>query len=169
MAGVSVGGKSETLSLNIMPMLDVFSILIVFLLMSYSTDPISVDPPAGLVVPRSSTIRSLDEQPVVIVTEQEVFVNDKKVATIGPDGDVTKEDLEKGQGAIYAVFEELEKLAEQNKAIRRRLDGEEKPNIDALTLEMDKGHNFKLMKRIMLSAQQAEFITFKLMVEKEKR
>jgi hypothetical protein len=34
-------------------------------------------------------------------------------------------------------------------------------------MEMDKGHRFKLMKRIMLSAQQADFVQFKLMVQKE--
>ena len=34
-------------------------------------------------------------------------------------------------------------------------------------MEMDQSHRFKLMKRIMLAAQQAEFITFKLMVSKQ--
>jgi hypothetical protein len=32
---------------------------------------------------------------------------------------------------------------------------------------MDKAHRFKMMKRVMLSAQQAEFVVFKLSVQKE--
>ena len=39
--------------------------------------------------------------------------------------------------------------------------------MSTLTMEMDRSHRFKLMKRIMLAAQQAEFITFKLMVAKQ--
>ena len=40
----SVGGDSDNhLSLNLTPMLDIFSILVTFLLMSYSTDPVNHD------------------------------------------------------------------------------------------------------------------------------
>jgi biopolymer transport protein ExbD len=38
--------------------------------------------------------------------------------------------------------------------------------LDTLTLEADKKTQFKLIKRVMLTAQQAEFISWKLAVEK---
>jgi hypothetical protein len=154
--------NDEGVSLNLMPMLDIFSILITFLLMSYSTDPVSYDISAGLELPDSVTITALDELPSIIVTKNEIMVNDKKVATI-LGGDVPEKD--RSQGAVYPVFVELEKLAEANKRVFRGKEDKTKTSI--LTMEMDQSHQFKLMKRIMLAAQQAEFVTFKLMVARE--
>lgn len=165
MAGVSTGDGGTNLRLNIMPMLDVFSILVTFLLMSYSTDPVSYDVTSGLELPDSATMTALDEIPVISVTQNEILVNDKKVAAI-LDGDVQKKD--RSQGAVYPVFEELEKLAKANKRLMEQGSSEvDKAKMSTLTMEMDQSHQFKLMKRIMLSAQQAEFITFKLMVARQ--
>lgn len=164
MAGVSTD-SGESLSLNLMPMLDIFSILITFLLMSYSTDPVNYDTNAGMELPESNTLTALDEMPSIIVTKTTILINDRQVATI-QGGDVP-ESL-RSQGAIFPVFQELEKLAEANKRIvGRKLDESEKAKLSTLTMEMDREHRFKLMKRIMLSAQQAEFVTFKLMVARE--
>lgn len=163
----SVGGNSkDQLSLNLNPMLDIFSILITFLLMSFSSDPVSHDVDAGIELPQSTTIVALDEVPTIVITKTELRVNDKKVSTIEA-GDVPEKD--RTQGAIYPVFEELKKLAETNKRLsgRKADDPSAKGSTGALTMEMDKGHRFKLMKRVMLSAQQAEFVQFKLMVQKE--
>jgi biopolymer transport protein ExbD len=157
--------SGETLSLNLMPMLDIFSILITFLLMSYSTDPVSYDVNSGVELPESSTLSALDELPAIKVTKTEIMVNDKKVANI-VGGDVPEKD--RSQGAVFPVYQELQKLAEANKrALGRTFTEADKAKTSTLTMEMDQGHRFKLMKRIMLAAQQAEFITFKLMVSKQ--
>ena len=63
-------------------MLDIFSILVTFLLMSYSSDPISHDPNPALELPDSKTTVSLDEIPAVVVSKNEILVNDKKVITV---------------------------------------------------------------------------------------
>lgn len=165
----SVGSSKDTLSLNLYPMLDIFSILITFLLMSYSTDPVSHDVNAGLELPESRTMIALDEIPAIIVTKSELFVNDKKVVDV-VNGDVPQAQLgESHQGAIRPVFDELKRIAETNKRVSASLasnpaDASAVGKTGALTMEMDKGHPFKLMKRVMLSAQQAEFVTFKLVV-----
>jgi hypothetical protein len=158
--------SGETLSLNIMPMLDIFSILILFLLMSFSTDPVSHDITAGLEMPDSLTLRSLDEVPKITVTATELRYNDKKIAAIdSKSGDFVKSSLD--QGAVRPLYDELEKLAEANKKRKKvPVDGEPSPQTDALTIEMDKRHKFIVMKRMMISASQAEFIAFKLMVAK---
>ena len=165
MASVS-SESGETLSLNLMPMLDIFSILIVFLLMSYSTDPVSYDVNGGVELPESTTLSSLDELPAIKVTKTEILVNDRKVANI-IGGDV--EDKDKAQGAIQPVYDELKKLADANKRVLGgRVSEIDKVKMSTVTMEMDKNHRFKLMKRIMLSAQQADFIAFKLMVAKQR-
>ena len=159
MAGA--GNSKESISLNLNPMLDIFSILITFLLMSFSTDPVNHDVRQGLELPDSTTVVALDELPTLSVSKSEIFVNDLKVADI-IGGDVPKEQM--SQGAVFPVFEELKKLADANKALLKTVGTKKK--INTLTMEMDKSHEFKLIRRLMLSAQQAEFITFKLMVAK---
>ena len=155
--------SGETLSLNIMPMLDVFSILILFLLMSFSTDPVSHDITAGLELPESISIRSLDENPLITITKKDIRVGDLIVTGL-ENGDVIESN--RTQGAIAPLFKELEKLAEANR-VRKDLPVDlEGPQKDALTVEMDQSLSFKLLKRVMLTAQQAEFVAFKLMVNK---
>lgn len=164
MASVS-SDSGDSLSLNLMPMLDIFSILITFLLMSYSTDPVSYDTNSGLELPESSTLATLDEIPAIVVTKTAILVNDRQVAEI-KGGDVPEN--QRSQGAVFPVFKELQKLAEANKRLLgRRVQETEKAKLSTLTMEMDLNHRFKLMKRIMLAAQQAEFITFKMMVARQ--
>ena len=113
MASVGDGG-GETVELNIMPMLDIFSILILFLLMSFSTDPVNHDITAGLEMPDSITLRSLDEIPKVTMTKNELFFQDKIIAKI----DLKTRDFFPNyttQGAIKPLFDELEKMAAANK------------------------------------------------------
>lgn len=157
----SVGDSGDSIRLNITPMMDVFSILITFLLMSYSTDPINVDPKQGLELPKSMTLNGLDEVPTLAVTKTEVLVNDKKVADI-VNGDIMQS--QQDQGAIRPLFDELEKLKARADQIREA-QGKE-PDLGEITMEMDKGHNFVIARRVMLSAQQAEYVTFKLMVKR---
>jgi len=153
----------EAISLDLKPMLDVFSVLITFLLMTFSSDPISHDVSPGIELPESKTIISLDEVPSITVTKTEIRVGDIKVANIIA-GDV--EEKAREQGAVYPLWEELKKIQKNNQRILERLGGKE-DKTGTLTMEMDDSHRFKLMKRIMLSGQQADFITFKLMVAKQ--
>lgn len=159
----SAGGKAgESISLNLNPLLDVFSILITFLLMSFSTDPISHDVPKDLTLPESKTIAALDEVPTIIITKSEILVGDKKIANIVA-GDVEEKD--RSQGAIFPLHTELKLLAENNKKLAKT--EAEKNKTGSLTVELDKDHKFKLLKRVMLTGQQSEFITYKLTVSKE--
>ena len=160
---MSSGGSEEAVSLAIMPMLDIFSILVTFLLMSYSSDPISHEPNPALVLPDSNTTISLDEVPSVVVSKNEILVNDNKVVSL-VGGMVEKKDTT--QGAIYPLFQELVKLNTTNKNYAG--SSAKNDRVSTLTLEMDKLHRFALMKMVMLSAQQAKFVTFKLVVSKEK-
>lgn len=139
-------------------MLDIFSILILFLLMSFSTDPVNHDVSKGLELAESDTVQSLDEIPVLILTKNELLVNDKKILDIAGD-DVDAAEL--SQGAISKVYQELLKVAEVNKRFTK-----DKSKPGQLTMEIDKKYSFKIIRRLMLSAQQAEFVSFKLMVAK---
>ena len=159
--------NSDSISLNLTPMLDVFSILVTFLLMTYSTDPVSHSVRENLALPMSSTIAVLDEIPAVSVTKTELWLNDNKISDV-IGGDVPE--VDRHQGAIMPLYKELVKIKEVNDNILKALDrtskSEKETKKGTLTMEMDQAHNFKLMKRIMRSGQQADFLTFKLAVSK---
>ncbi|RZA13501.1 MAG: hypothetical protein EOP10_29630, partial [Proteobacteria bacterium] len=163
------GDSGETLSLNLMPMLDIFSILVTFLLMSYSTDPTTHDVDQNLELPDSVTLVTMDEIPSIVVNRNDIYVNNKKLVTL-ENGKVPAADL--AQGAIQSVYKALKEISEVNKQAIEQFKGvaasdDKKAKPGEITIEMDKKHDFQLLKRIMLSGQQAEFVTFKLLVAKE--
>lgn len=168
----SAGGDStETISLNLTPMLDIFSILVTFLLMSYSTDPNNHDVDANLELPDSVTLVSMDDVPSIIVNRNEIFVNNKSLVKL-ENGKVPAADIQ--QGAIYPVYKALLEIDEANTRAMAEFrgeaeapEGEKKGKPGEITIEMDKGHEFQLLKRLMLAGQQANFVTWKLLVAKE--
>jgi hypothetical protein len=147
--------------------MDVFSLLITFLLMSFSADPVSHDVNQAVELPDSKTSVSLDEVPSITVTKTDIIVNDKKIVQLLPDSEIPEKD--KTQGAIYPLYLELQKQAEANKraAALEVVSATGKPKPGTIAMEFHKEHKFKLMKRIMLTGQQADFVTFKLEVAKE--
>lgn len=161
MASVGSEEGGEAVSLNIMPMLDIFSILVTFLLMSFSTDPINHDLRDGVELPKSVTIEGLDEVPQIAATPTALYLNDDLITQI-IDGDIPLKD--RSQGAIPELYRRLVDLHKINTKLREAKGKKEK--VGTLTLEMHQKHVFKLIKRIMLTAQQAEFATFKLAVKK---
>ncbi len=163
MASVDDG---EGFSLNLYPILDVFSILIVFLLMNFSTQGQSVESTANLELPKSEIRLSLDSAASVSITKEEIVVQGNLTIPLDANGDVPARFVD--QGAIRPAFEEFEKLAESQKTLKNRDQklGLTDSDIRSLTLESDKSIAFRVIRRVMLSAQQAEFTSWKLAVDK---
>ena len=132
--------------------------------MSFSTDPVNHDIDPNVELPSSITVANLDAIPAIVVSRNEIFINDRKIISL-ENGKVPEKEIT--QGAIQSVFRELQKLAKTNeKAVG--IEGEErKQKLGTITMEMDKDHVFTTMKQVMLSAREAEFITFSLMVATE--
>lgn len=164
MAGVDVGGDSFVI--NMYPMLDVFSILIVFLVMNFSTSGESVDTKANLELPKSEVKMSLDSAATVSITRSEVIVQGGLTIPVGADGDVAEG--ERLQGALVRAYEVFKQIRAQNETLKNRQKDLALTNseINNLTLEADKKTEFKLIKRVMISAQQADFVSWKLAVER---
>ncbi len=157
MASVDSGNETQV-SLNVMPMLDIFSILILFLLMSFSADPVSHDVNSGVELPQSITLLSLDELPTIVISKNQIYVNDNLVVTL-VNGDIASMETNK---IFHKLDVELEKIAESGKKFVK-----ENSDLSVLTFEIDKTKKYKIIKRVMLSAQQSEYSRFKLMVEKQ--
>ena len=101
--------NNDSIVLNIMPMLDIFSILILFLLMNFSTDPMTHDITKGVELPISYSINSLDEQPSVSISRDAIWVNYKKIINLEL-GKIA--DNYGDQGTIPRLVTELQKISE---------------------------------------------------------
>ncbi|MBM3381271.1 MAG: hypothetical protein FJY29_02405 [Betaproteobacteria bacterium] len=167
MAGVDVGGDS--FELNLYPMLDVFSILIVFLLMNFSVSGESAEVSANLELPMSSVKISLDSAATVAITRTEIVIQGGLKIPLTPNSqDVVEVYKKDGQGAIRSAYDSFKKLKAQNETLKNRQKNLALSNSDISTLVMqsDKSIPYRIIKRILASAQQAEFISWKFAVQK---
>jgi biopolymer transport protein ExbD len=153
-------------SLNLYPILDVFSILIVFLLMNFSTQGQSIESTANLELPKSEVRLSLDDAAAVSITKEEIVVQGNLTIPLDSNGDVPARFIE--QGAIKPAYDEFVKLAQSMQTLKNRDQKLSLSDADirSLTLESDKATQFRVIKRLMLSAQQAEFTSWKLALDK---
>jgi biopolymer transport protein ExbD len=168
MAGVETGGK-ESFSLNLYPMLDVFSILIVFLLMNFSVSGESSEANANLELPVSAVKLSLDSAATVSVTKSEILIQGGlKIPLAANASDVVEAFKKDGQGAIRAAYDEFKKLRAQNEILKNRQKnlGLSNADVSTLIMESDKVIPYRVIKRVLASAQQAEFIAWKFVVQK---
>jgi biopolymer transport protein ExbD len=166
MASIETGDDKDRFTLNLYPMVDIFSILICFLLMNFSTQGESVDTRNDLELPRSDVRISLDTAATVSISKREIVVQGSISIPIQPDGDVAEG--ERMQGGLARAYDALKKVKESNETLKNRgqASGISDTDLNTLTLEADKTTKFNLVKRVMLTAQQAEFISWKLAVEK---
>ena len=74
--------NEEGVYLNLMPMLDIFSIIITFLLMTFSAEPVIYDADGSVELPRSQTVVSLSALPSIKVTTEEIWVETAKSLTL---------------------------------------------------------------------------------------
>lgn len=169
MAGADIGGK-DSFSLNLYPMLDVFSILIVFLLMNFSVSGESTEVSANLELPQSSVKLSLDSAASVAITKSEIVIQGGTTIPLTPDSSDVVESFKKdGQGAIRMAYDEFKKIRDHNQALTNRqknLPLTKKDN-STLTMQSDKIIPYRIIKRVLASAQQAEFISWKFAVQKK--
>lgn len=76
------GHKREDAELNLIPLIDILSVMVAFLLV-YSTDVEVVQNAKGVEIPQSSTEVQPKVSVVVMVTRDQLFVQGELVATIG--------------------------------------------------------------------------------------
>ena len=124
------GGGSE--GLNITSMMDIMTIILIFLLKSYSTEDISVAPSADLEVPISSAQKAPKLAVQVVVSKSQILVDGTLVMTLERQTDpVTGAEVpaipaaEKQGSMIQKLYEKLLTKAETAKTQAQRTQRED--------------------------------------------
>jgi biopolymer transport protein ExbD len=145
----------EDAELNLIPLIDIMSVLVAFLLI-YSTEVESVQNTKGIEIPQSTAEVKPESAVVVMITREHVFVQGEPVATIA-----------EVQGAATPLVEPLREVLE-----RPMLAGAGSPEATAsreVTVIADKSLPFDVVKRVMATCSASAYGKISLAVlQKEK-
>ena len=163
--------KSE---LSITSMMDMMTIILVFLLKSYGADQVTVQASADLEIPSSSAKKTPEIAVAVIVSKSQIFVDGVPVVslTMVPDEDNPGKELlavpeseKKGQ-MISPLFDVLEEAAANAKSIAEASGNPDHEFKGRVLMQCDKTLPFSVIREVMYTAGQAQFGEFKFVVYK---
>ena len=152
----------SSFKIQITSMVDMFVILLVFLLKSYSTSPVNITPKEGLRIPESSATADPVDVVKLIVAEDGVFVEEKKVM-----------ELEKGRipasqkdpndpsflRALFTALDERAKLAQSISKVNDSFEFDGK-----VLMQADRELSYEVLQKIMYTSMMAGYSDVKLAV-----
>lgn len=141
--------NKASLDLNLVSLIDIFTILIFFLLANASD--VEVLPNTKAVsLPESTASKSPRETVVVVVSEQEITVQGVKVASV-------PEVLDAGDDVIAPLRDELVHIS--SRKLIRDTGGKQgaNPEGQAVTIMGDKAIPYRLLRKVMVTCAQADF------------
>jgi biopolymer transport protein ExbD len=159
--------------LTITSMMDMMTIILVFLLKSFSTEDIGVKPSDDLQLPLSSSEKMPKLAVNVVVSKRQILVDGEVVVSLGTKLDeqtnqevpAVPEEEVRGQ-MISSLYERLLEKAETAKDLGARA-GEEHDFKGQLLLQCDKTLPFDVIRKVMYTAGQAQFGEFRFVVIKQ--
>jgi biopolymer transport protein ExbD len=152
----------STFKIQITSMVDMFVILLVFLLKSYSTSPVNIAPGKNLTLPKSSAVTDPQDVLKLIVSKEGVFVDDDSVLQF-KNGELAKEDLDPNDASfIPKLFKQLDDKAKNVKEITKlnalvEFDGR-------VLVQADKDMPYSLLQKVMYTSMLAGYANVKLAV-----
>lgn len=175
--------KPDT-GLNITSMMDMMTIILVFLLKSYSAQDISVAPSEDLQLPVSSTQAPPEVAVNLVVSKSQIFVDGKPVVGLemvadprNPGQNKLIVPAENSNGKvktgqlIIPLHDELENKSEKAKELGEKIKaakGEDEHGFKGrLLIQCDKKLPFSILREVMYTAGQAQFSEFKFVVYKQ--
>lgn len=150
--------------LNITPMLDLMTIILVFLLMNFASSSENVNV-ANLTLPYSTAKLPVEQALTLIVSKDGILVDQKLVARFDAEGNFDPADM--GDGAegylVQPLYDALQGRSEHYKRIEEFGGAQFQGRIAIIA---DKNLPYAVIFRILYTAGRAEFGRFKMFVQK---
>jgi len=147
--------KDNGFTLQLTAMVDMFTIMIVFLLKSYDTSTLEVKNVDGLVIPASITGSAPQEALLMLVSKKGVFLNDKRLAGIVDNKVEDKSLAKEDEDFIEPLFKELnveakkiEEIAKRNKSVKFK---------GTLFMQADQSLDYSVLRKVMYTATMAGY------------
>ena len=175
MALKKVKRRAQGDDFNITSMMDMMTIILVFLLKSYSTQDISIAASDDLELPSSNTRKDPEVAVQLVASKTQIVVDGVPVLnmTMVDDEDnpgqqliAVPDDEKKGQ-MISRLYDRLLEKAENAKALGEASGSTEYEFKGRILLQCDKTLPFSVIREVMYTAGQAQFGEFKFVVYKQ--
>ena len=157
--------EGEIEELNITPMLDMMTIILVFLLKTYNTSTVSVAISNDLLPPSSSTTLEPAETTTITITKSEITVGDKPAVDLVNWEIPAAAQNPRAPLVITPVLDLLKKDVERQKYIGKWNKSVQFEGL--LSVIGDKGVPYKLLFSVLATAGQAELANYKFVVLKQ--
>ncbi len=149
----AAAGKTGSFKPQLTSLVDVMTILLIFLLKSFSVESQSIPAVPDLTLPESISREQAAETISVAVTRSAVMIDGKQVMTLAELAAAPA-----GEPTIALLESELRLLSP---------GVSESTGDRALTLQCDRDLDFTLLKRVMRTCSAAGFADFALLVQRE--
>ena len=145
----------EDAELNLIPLIDIMSVLVAFLLI-YSTEVETVQNSKGIEIPQSTAEVKPQSSVVVMITREHIFVQGEPVTTIA-----------QVQSSTTALVEPLREVLER--PMLASSGNDEDMSAREVTVIADKSLPFDIVKRVMATCSSSSYGKISLAVlQKEK-
>ena len=142
------GRKSLYEALNLVAYIDMMTMLVIFLLMSFSASGEFLFIQKNIVMPEAQNWTDLERAPVIGVSKEVVTLNGAQVAS----GDDLAKDSATGDAKITELHDQLVTLKNNYKLLHPT-----EPFNGIAIVQADKGVEFKALKKVMYSAATAGY------------
>ncbi len=163
-------GGSDVTELNMIPIMGLFTAMVLYLLKSYSSDPIQIHPSQDTSLPVSTSSLAPQAAVQVVISNNVVLVDDKLVARVN-QGRVAaehKRNNDPAQMFIEPLHEALIAKAENEKYIASFNKKRKELGFKGLlTIIADRRIPFRLLTEILYTAGKAEYGSYKFAVIKK--
>ncbi len=152
--------KESTFALQLTSMVDMFTILIVFLLKSYSTSTVQIPPGESVQLPVSYTAQEPEEALLVVVSKDRISLGEHHVADL-KDGKINQKNIDKNDPYfIKSLYEKLELEAKKNRDIATinksiKFKGQ-------IFMQSDSDIEYDLIQKIMYTSTMAGYGDFRI-------
>jgi biopolymer transport protein ExbD len=151
-----LAGLSKPAELRMTSMMDIFTVLLLFLLKSFVVGGEVVNPPPGLELPRSTAEAPPQESLIIAIDDDAISLGSERVMTI--DDAVADEDmiLELLDERLQAVITQRDEIA----ALRGATETED----EVVTIQGDRQIEFRVLQKVMYTLNYNGFENISLAV-----
>ncbi|MGZ3772437.1 MAG: ExbD/TolR family protein [Pseudobdellovibrionaceae bacterium] len=157
------GKRDVTAMLSLTAMVDMFTVLVIFLLQNYNTTGEILYIPKEVVLPKASSVRELKPAHVVTISNKEILLDKDTVATFdevkgNEDWNIQKLKDQLVEALARSKAEQDSKLQNKIRDVVETTRGEapDDPNAwSKVTIQADKGVDFLTIKKVLYTVTEA--------------
>src|SRR5690606_11645242 len=143
-------------------LMDVVSILVIYLLKSYASDPIVINPTAGQKIPMSTADAPIQDGIPIFVTTRGITYDNKKIVTMTADGDIDPSQVQ--NHLIGPLYDQLAEDVDKAKQMAERTGRDWSARV---ILVGDQDLKFSVLVDVMYTTGRAEFAEYSFCVIKK--